>query len=200
MVALYIIAALAVLINILLIIPVTLSAETGEKSNITVKYLFFTIRPGKGSKKKKKKQTKGQKTKKKSASEGKSQKKKKKKKQKISAIINEYKEIATKLLTLGIKLLKRIVIKQLNVNITVCEEDAAETAVEYGLVCGVLYPALSITENIFTLKEKNIELKADYNGTGSAMDITVKAYLRPMFALTTLVGAAVAYFKFIKNK
>lgn len=196
MIALYIIAALVLLINLLLIVPVTLSFNAGEKSNITLKYLFFTIQPNKGSKKKK---PKGKKNGNKSAS-SKEKSKKKKKKQKISEIISEYKDVATKLLSLGIKLLKKIVIKKLNVSITVSQEDAAETAVEYGLICSVLYPAVSITENIFTLKEKNIDLKTDYSGTGSVMDCEIKLYLRPLFAITTLIGAAVVYFKFIKNK
>lgn len=59
-------------------------------------------------------------------------------------------------------LLKKTVIKKLNLHITVAGEDAAKTAIEYGSVCAVLYPVVAFLETIITVKKDDIKIECDY--------------------------------------
>lgn len=196
MIVLYVILGVILIVNILLLFPVTLEVTDGETFGATVKYLFFRFdlkkRKTEDKKKKPKAANKAKKTSKKSAS--------KKKRPKISDIITEYRDIVFKLAKCAKKLLKRTVIKELNLRITVAEADAAETAVEYGLVCAAVYPALAATEGIFTLKKRDVAINTDFENHGSQISLFLKVGLRPVFAISALAGAVAAYIKFINNK
>lgn len=195
MLALYIIIGIIIFINVLLIFPVTLDVRWKNGCTLTVKYLFlrFKINTEKKEEKPKIKPKKTEKT-------AQKPKKPKKKRKKISDIIAEYKDILFKFAKYGKKLLKRVVIKKLDLEIIVAEEDSADTAIEYGVVCAGVYPILSAVENIFTLKQKNIDIKTDFENSGSKIQLFLSVGLRPLFAVSTAVGLIITYIKFINNK
>ena len=59
-------------------------------------------------------------------------------------------------------IIRKTVIKKLNLNVTVAGEDAAQTAITYGSVCSLLYPAVAFLKGITTVKKDNISLLCDF--------------------------------------
>ena len=62
-----------------------------------------------------------------------------------------------------IELVTECNINNLILDIKVASEDPAETAICYGGVCSVVYPALGILNGIANIKKQNVNILADYN-------------------------------------
>ncbi len=60
------------------------------------------------------------------------------------------------------KLLKHTVVKKFNFNITVCGDDAADTAIKYGNVCSVIYPLSTLLCSCVNFKPENISVFSDF--------------------------------------
>ncbi|HCC34393.1 MAG TPA: hypothetical protein DEQ02_01665 [Ruminococcaceae bacterium] len=73
-------------------------------------------------------------------------------------------------------------------------EDAASTAMEYGILCALIYPALSGVSHMVKLKKYELELIPDFDGAPLEIELDTAASLRPIHALAGLISGV---FKFI---
>lgn len=66
-------------------------------------------------------------------------------------------------------LLKHCSIKKLKLNVVCSSSDAAETAINYGKCCAVVYPFAGFITSAIKVSNKNahINVSCDYNGTGN---------------------------------
>ena len=61
------------------------------------------------------------------------------------------------------ELLRHIKIDKVVFDLTVCSDDAATTAIEYGSVCAAAYPMLSLLEACANIEYKEINIRSDFN-------------------------------------
>lgn len=80
-------------------------------------------------------------------------------------------------------LIKKIVIKKFRLNVTVASDDAAETALLYGGVCGVLYPVVGFLETVMDFKEDNMKIVCDYDTAQPDLDFFAEIKIRVIHLL-----------------
>ena len=89
-------------------------------------------------------------------------------------------------------LLKKVVIKKFRLNVTVASDDAAETALLYGGVCGVLYPVVGFLETVMDFREDNMKIVCDYESEKPKLDFFAEVNIR-------VVHLLIAVFKIIPD-
>lgn len=161
-------SAIILVIAIILCLPlfITVESKTGEKTLTYAQILFFKF--GKKGKKKKKKNDKtsrnailklfGLDTEKSTETDSESS----------SDTVNKIKRIANTVLSLFSRvpfILKRCTVKELLLNANVGGTDAAQTAIEYGLLCAAVYPLTGfIDANIPCCKNAlDVSLKCNFD-------------------------------------
>lgn len=202
MTALYIILGILLLLFLITLIRVQVFAQYTDTLALTIKVLFFKIRllP---AKEKKKEKPKKEKPKEKKPPEKKPEKKEKEKKKKPSYLskLKEKKGLSgllslfTSLAKIAMGMLKRIfshiVIKKLDVGITLSGEDASSVAVNYGRVCSVLYPAVNVITAATVCKNYNVVVEPIFDpDKDTQVFADVHAYLRIIFVLSAAIKAA----------
>lgn len=76
-------------------------------------------------------------------------------------------------------LLRHIKFKKVHLNLAVASGNAATTAIEYGVACSMVYPILSVIENVVNIDYKSINVKSDFEGQKPDFnfDLTVRMNL-----------------------
>ena len=74
-------------------------------------------------------------------------------------LLSTIKHIVSKIL----ELIAECTVVKLNFDMKVATEDPAQTAICYGGVCAVAYPALGILNGMTNIKKQNVSIVADYN-------------------------------------
>ncbi len=172
MLALYIILGILLFLFLLTLFNIYVYAVYDNELFLDIKIAFVKIKifPQKPKKKKpEKKKKKKKKDKPKKEPEKKEKKKKDNKvfsyvKQKgITGILNIVKRIS-KLATGVLKdLFSRITVDKLVVNIKITGETAEDTAVKYGQLCSVFFPALRLITEIVTVKYYDVNVNPDFS-------------------------------------
>ena len=98
------------------------------------------------------------------------------------------------------RLLRHIKIKKVRLNLTVATDNAAMTAIEYGTVCGLVYPALSFLDTCAGVDFKQINVASDFDSKESQFDFSLTVRLRIFYLLQAALGAFIEYKKFVKEE
>ena len=170
MIALYILLALALLITFLCLLKLRFTAVYHEKLTLILKVLIFEFTLVPFEKKEKKKRKKKVPKKKKEKTETKSKKEKKpsliKKlsyKKGVEGLFSMLSEIV-KLASSTLKgLFTSIVIERFDLSLTVVGEDAADTALKYGKLCGVVYSAVAVICSTAKCEDYNVNVVPDFD-------------------------------------
>lgn len=197
----------------------TVTAEYGgEKLDLRVKYLFFTLYPQKPRKKgspkaKARKSGNAEKTRaeqnaaeetpgtaeetgggKKAGSRKAKASRKRKKKRAFPELaqITDYVRSASPPIK---RLFKKIRIDGLTVDVTVATDDAAKTAIKYGSVCAALYPAVEFLALYFTVRVNRIRVEADFSRETDALFARGILKLRVSTALGCILWLGVRMMK-----
>lgn len=145
---------------------------------------WFTLFPQKEKSEKVKKTKKKSKNEKKKADNSETQKPKKKKDKLDFSLIRNLIDSGLK----GLQTLWRhLIFYNLCIRITVGDEDAAECALHYGKLCGLIYGGIAAAKNIANLDEKEISLFCDFSKNETEYDVEAAVRIRIAFVL----GAAV---------
>lgn len=206
MTALYITLGVVLFISLLFTlvfcIKLRFSAVYNEKLTLQLKVLFlkYTLIPYEKKEKKKKQKAKAKK---------KGEKKPEKKKEKKQSIFKKYTEkngvdglvsIISELSSLVGTTLKglfeHIVIEKFDVDIIIRGEDAADTAIKYGKICGVFYSAVALILETAQFDDYNLNLTPDFDET---KDSEVKGetdfYIRTFYVVMYLLKALIKLLK-----
>ena len=198
MIALYIILGILLLLFLITLIKVEVFAKYSDDLTLSIKILFFkkTLLPSPPKEKKQKPAKKKPPEKKKDTEE----KKEKEKKPNYLQKLKEKKGL-TGLLSLitglariaggALKgLFSHIVIKKLDIGIALCSGDAASTAVNYGKLCSVVYPAVNIIAAATVCKDYNVTLEPVFDDEkDTEIYADVHAYIRIIRAIGEAVKA-----------
>ncbi|MCR5653162.1 MAG: DUF2953 domain-containing protein [Ruminococcus sp.] len=171
MIALYIILGILLLLFLITLLNVWALISYNEELKLFVKIAFVKLQlvPPKPKKEKKKPEKKPKKKKKTENKEPEKQKRKSfdfkdyVKEKGVSGILNIIRRVADLAVGAMKDLFSKITVTKLSLRLRIAGSDAADTAVKYGRVCSVLYPALKIIAEIVTVKDYNIDVEPDFS-------------------------------------
>ena len=203
MIALYIILGILLLIFLILLIRVEVLMKYTDSITLIVKVLFVKITLLSPDKKPKEKKPKEEKPKeKKPEPKKKEEPKEKKEKQSYLSKLKDKKGV-TGILSLFSSLAKiavgalkgifsHIVFKKLDVGITLSGEDASSTAVNYGRVCSVFYPAVNVITSTCVCKDPCVVIEPVFNpDQETEVYADIHAYIRIIFVVAEAIKAGV---------
>ena len=206
MLALWIILGILLLLFLITLIKVEVFATYAEELTLILKVLFFRITlvsPDKPEKEKKPKKEKPKKKKPEPEKEKKDDdKQEKKKKQSFLGKLKEKKGLSglVSLLVSAAKIalgtvkgiISHIVLKKFDIGIALSGEDAASTAVTYGKLCSVVYPAIHVITAATVCKDYHVTIEPVFdNDQDTKVFADVHAYLRIICVLHEAIKAGI---------
>ena len=203
MIALYIILGILLLLFLILLIPVEVIAHYSDDLALTVKVLFYRLnllpkpeKPKKTKPKKKEEPKPKPKEKKKEKPEEKkpSYLEKLKEKKGLSGVVSLLTGLA-KIAGSTLKgLFSHVVIRRMDIGIALASEDAASTAVNYGRLCSVVYPAVDIIVASTVCKDYRVSLEPVFDDEkDTEISADLHAHLRLIFAVHEALKAGVKF-------
>ena len=105
----------------------------------------------------------------------------------VSTTLNELLGVLKTLLSRVWWLLKRGVFKQFNLRIVVGEEDAADAAYGYGLVCSAVYPLVGLLDGAFRFRRRSIDVRCDFDAETTSVDFLAQFNIRLWPILRALI-------------
>lgn len=159
---LYILLGLILFVMLLMLIPIRVYAHYHREFECTlyVGFVKFSIYPPKPKKERRKKKLKTSEPQK---EETKKEKQSFVKEKGIVFILELVKKIADLANTVLKDFFKHILIKKLQLSISVAGSDAADTAIKYGQCCSAAYPAVSIIASSMNCPKYGVDILPDFN-------------------------------------
>lgn len=186
MLALYIIGGILLLIALILLLPITAQIKFDNDFFFKIKFLGITVYKPKEKKKKSKKEKGEQKPKEKEQGIF----SKLKAKHGFKGAIKELVGFASLVINQTKPQLLKIKIRKFKLDLIIVGEDAAMTAIEYGAVCGIVYPVLSYIDQNLNIKLKQINVEAGFKHSESvfttSFDVKANALLLSIIAFKAL--------------
>ena len=107
--------------------------------------------------------------------------------------MNAVKEIAKLAVTFLKPIFKHLKIKDLDMDIVVAFEDAADTAVKYGYACAGIYPSLAVLLKIMKYKKYSVNIRPDFDKKSPEINVFLELTLVPWFVVFGAVHALVDF-------
>lgn len=117
----------------------------------------------------------------------------------FSGAVKELSGFGMKIAKLLSSLLKHFSFRKIFLNIIVATENAAQTAIEYGTVCAVVYPLAEFLNSVSDVKYKKIAISTDFNSTNPKMEFEFEAGTRVIFLLISAFKIFKEYRNFISR-
>ncbi len=199
MTALYIIGGIILLIALLLCLPITARIDFKDDFFVKIKYLGITVykitpeeeqKPNEKAEKteKPKEKQKGIFT-------------KLTEKHGFKGAVKEVLSFALDVLKQTKKQLLKIKLRNIKIDLIVVGSDAAQTAIDYGAICGVVYPVLSIIDQNLNVKYKKINITAGFKQTDSQFTFSLDVKANPVLLLIIALKAVKEYKNFsVRNE
>lgn len=190
MTALWITAAAVGFLLLLLLLPVSVHLRLDEQFSLRVRYAGIPVYsyPGKPGREKKKKKEK------KSAKLGEAPAAKENYFQKLrrergwTGAVRQLCRIAGLLLRKLRWFVRRLKFRAFRFRLVVATADAAETAVDYGIVCSAVYPVLTGLFTLTDCKAKQIDISADFDHTNPQLEFSFSVGTRLLTALIAVLS------------
>ncbi len=191
MIALYILLGVFLVLGLLCLLKLEFVAQYTDSLTLKLEVLFltFTLVPTKNKPKKQKKKI----PKKKKEPSKKTDKKEKKPsylkklsgKKGLSGLLSMLTETVKLIGSTAKGIYSNIVIEKLDLNITIVGDDAADTALKYGKLCGVFYSGISVVcDNVKKVDDYNIDIKPDFDDEAKGKVFAdTKFYIRVFYVL-----------------
>lgn len=196
MTALIVIGSILVLLLLLLLCPLSLRVSYRERLEARLSYLFFSFSLAPPKPKKERKKQPVPKEEKKPKPE--------KKKSAIQDIIAQrglggFLSLMHLLSSIAAGALRTVFrhlsIRRLSLELVVTAEDAAQTAIRYGEVCALVYPALGFLCANGSCKKREIAVHPGFEEQESRVDFYLYARIKLLFLLGTLLTAGLRLLK-----
>lgn len=197
MIALYILLTLL----LLLLLPIGARFRFDGESRLTVRYAgipvwrFSSEKAAKKAKKRAKAPPSGTEKKPKKAKKSRalSELTAQLKEQGASAVVAFVKELARLLTTTAKRLLRTLHFGRCTVRVAVATPDAAETALRYGKLCGVLYPAQATVTHFLRIRRLDFAMKPDFLREKDEVQADIRLWALPLSLLWAAVRTLFAY-------
>lgn len=187
---LLVLGGLLLLLFLLLLLPLSLRLSFDGELKLRIRYCGIPVYryPPRAGKKEKKKAPKFSKKKKKGQKPGKTGKANDKLAQ-LSALLREdgpsavaaYLTELVRLTATGVRrLLDTVRMDRLSAELVVATGDAAETALQYGRLCGLVYPAEAALEGLLRIRRREITLRPDFLLEKGTAKLLLRAHALPL--------------------
>ncbi|MBR4308028.1 MAG: DUF2953 domain-containing protein [Oscillospiraceae bacterium] len=93
------------------------------------------------------------------------------------------------------RLLGRGVFHQFTLRVIVGDEDAADCAMNYGRICGLIYPTITMLDSAFTYRRRTVDLRCDFNAEKTEIFYEGLLRYRPWDFICFLGGLIINYLK-----
>ncbi len=93
------------------------------------------------------------------------------------------------------KLIGRGVFKRFTLRVVVGDEDAADAAMTYGRICGIIYPTITILDSLMTFRRRTVDLRCDFSQEHTIVTFDGQLNYRPWNFIQFLGGLILNYFK-----
>ncbi len=203
MVALYIIGGIILLIALLLLLPITAQIKFKDNFFLKVKFLGFTVYKLKPEEEEKTEKEKPKEEKPKDKPKEKEQGifQKLKAKHGFKGAIKEIFDFAGNVITAVKPQLLKIKFRKFKLDLIVVGSDAAMTALEYGAVCGIVYPVLSFIDQNLNIKLKQINVSAGFKHLESQFSVSFNVKANALLLLIIAFKALKEYKNFsVRNE
>ena len=197
MIALYILLGIALLLTLLCFVKLKFEALYSSELTLKLRVLFLTFTLVPAKKKEQKKKVKKSKESKKQS--GKKTEKKNKKpsyikklgdKKGVSGLLSMLSELAKLAGTTLKGLFAKIVIETFDVDVTVVGDDAADTALKYGKICGAFYSAVAVICGTAQCEDYSVNVTPDFDDEARMkVGADVRFYIRVGYVLKYALGA-----------
>jgi|GEM_PF-5072493 len=177
MLGLYILIGVLLFLLLLILCPISLTAEyKDEKARVVLRYFFlrFVLVPQKEKKDGKEKKTKEKPDKEKSTKD----------------TLQTLKDTAEPLLDGAKKLLSHVSIPLLRLHVAVGGDDAAKTAVECGAISAGAYTTVGLIAALTKTRRTDISILPQYNGEWN-VEFYIKLRILVIFVITSLNGVII---------
>ncbi len=188
MIALYILLFIVVLITLLCLVKLRFTANYSDALVLKLSFLFFTItlvprvkkkKPDKQKKIPKKKKETKTKTKKKP-----SYIKKLSKKKGVEGLASILVEVAKLIGTTLKGLFVNTVIEKFDISVTIVGDDAADTALKYGKLCGAFYSSVAVICGTAKCEHYNLNVTPDFDDEATqSVHADICFYIRVYYVL-----------------
>lgn len=200
MTALYIIGGIILLIALLLILPIAARIDFKDDFFVKIKYLGITVYKITPDEEEQMPNEKAKKTE--------NPKEKQKglftkltEKHGFKGAVKEILSFALDILKKTKKQLLKIKLRNIKIDLIVVGSDAAQTAIDYGAICSVVYPVLSIIEQNLNVKYKKINITAGFKQLDSQFNFSLDVKATPISLLIIAFKAVKEYKNFsVRNE
>jgi hypothetical protein len=199
--ALYIIGGIILLIALLLILPITARIDFKDDFFVKIKYLGITVYKITPKDEEKEKPKEKLETTEKPKEKQKGLFTKLTEKHGFKGAVKEMVSFALDILKQTKKQLLKIKLRNIKIDLIVVGSDAAQTAIDYGAICGVVYPVLSIIDQNLNVKYKKINITAGFKQTDSQFAFSLDVKANPVLLLIIALKAVKEYKNFsVRNE
>ncbi|MBQ3058356.1 MAG: DUF2953 domain-containing protein [Clostridia bacterium] len=203
MIALYIIGGILLLIALLLLLPITAQIKFENDFFLKIKFLGLTVYELKNEKEEKAETEKP----KEKSEESKPKEKEQgiffrlKAKHGFKGAIKEIFNFVGKVISEVKPQLLKIKFRKFKLDLIVVGSDAAMTALEYGAVCGIVYPVLSFIDQNLNINLKQINVSAGFKHLDSQFSVSFNAKANALLLLIIAFKALKEYKNFsVRNE
>ncbi|HIR58374.1 MAG TPA: DUF2953 domain-containing protein [Candidatus Gallacutalibacter pullicola] len=194
---------IVLLLILLLCCPITLRLSFLNGFSVRLKYLFFSFQLLPPKEKSTGKKKRASQKKKKSEEESESTLEKLRKltgEDNAAGLFDFLRELAVLAAGSLKKLFRHLVIADFSLDVSAGGEDAAETALTYGKLCAVIYPAVSVLVSQAKTKHYGVSVFPDFSeGAQTKAHMEARLRIKPVFLLSAGIGflakLVLAFFK-----
>ena len=93
------------------------------------------------------------------------------------------------------QLIGRGVFKEFTLRVVMGDEDAADAAMNYGRLCGVVYPLITMMDSAFTFRRRTVDLRCNFGQESVTVAFDGQLQYRPWNFIQFLWGLIMNYFK-----
>ena len=186
-----------------LFIPVHVDLSYTDDFNFKVSFLKITLfKSGKEKTKKKKTPTQPKEKKQKNSTlnDAKSYFKKKRKKDGFVAVVKEVMTLTKEVLSHIKWLLRYISISKVKLDVTVGTPDAAQTAIDYGMVCSCIYPVTALLEGVAHIGFKEINVTSDFENAKCDFEFVATVKMQIFYLAFCAFRVYKTFNKFVTEK
>jgi hypothetical protein len=198
MTALIIILCLVLFFFILLLCPVTVYAHFEDELTAKIRYLLVSYKIFPRPKEEKAKAEEEEKKEKTKTDETILKIKDIIKQKGLSGFLSMIKEFASIATGTGKKIFSHMIINNISTDIVVADEDAAQTAIIYGYVCGVVYTSMGLFVNNMKCREYHINIVPNFQSKEYKIRFEVKAHIRLLYFVSFGLSALIESLKILK--
>lgn len=193
---LFLMLFMTILNTLLSLCPITVCAGFDKEFSADIRYLFFHYTIAPRPQKKAKKKVKAEKPEKPKESKLKSLYEKKG----LAGFIDFITGLARIASGTAKKIFEHLTINTFSINISVSSDDAVQTALNYGYVCSVVYPAVSAFLSNTKYKEYTVSVVPDFDRKESCVKFRLKAKIKVIFLISAALYALKSFIKMRKSQ